>query len=168
MKEDTDRVARAVSNRERQLKEMGRQLVEHREIVRRQDAELLQLSEDVSFLTSKVKLKDEQLERELEDKETLFNRVQALENLVEKSTVPHKSPASGEVGLTSAYMQYFSSVQVQGSPELFKSLPSFEVEMPEFTPEAEKHDNSIAPVEDEEDIAKELEKMGLSELISKY
>lgn len=168
-KDEADRTARAINNRERQLKEMGRQLAEHRESLRKQEVELLQLTEDVAFLTSKSILKDEQLQQELEDKETLFNRVQALEKLIEKHAAPYKPTTVNESGLTSAYMQYFSTVQVRGPTEAFKSLPSFEVEMPEFTPEAEETDaKEPISTQDDEDIAKELEKMGLADLISKY
>jgi hypothetical protein len=172
---EEERLVRAIKSRETQLTEMSIQLTQHTANVKKQEAELMHLRLETQFLEQRLSLREEQLMLQLQDKDELFSKVQQLEELIEREgqkpstfqkligffgrkTEQEPAPVRGD---------FIGKLQVTGNTPEFKMLPKFGEDSPpgRGVEEAKGRDESE---EDEDDIAKELERMGLGDLVKKY
>lgn len=169
---DEERTAMAIKSRQNQLTEMSIQLSQHTANTKKQETEINSLRLEVHYLEQRLSMREEQLTLELQTKEEIFNRVQQLEDLIEQETTkpsivqkmfsifsrkPDQETAPQRGG------DFIGKLQVSGTTPEFKMLPKVRDDSPvqvEETKEAED--------DEDEDIAKELERMGLGDLVKKY
>lgn len=168
---DVDRIQRLLQNRENQLKEMAIQLSEHLKLISKLELENSQLRSENDEMKKKLKKKEELLSQELKNKEILLQKL----NDVEKSPEPKLGTLARvknmitkqkkeEPSAAAPYVDFFSRVQAGTQPPDFKHMPDF-TEAQEEVAEPQQPDNIIS---NEIDITKELERMGLSDLVKKY
>jgi len=136
---ETERLQRALENRENQLKEMAGQLSAHLRTIDELKHHIKTLESEKADLNKKLQKKNEMLRQELKDKEMLVDRVQELERNL---------PSSSQ-----SWLSRFKGF-------LAKKTPPPQEQVPEEEPSA--------IVSNEVDITAELEKLGVTDLVKKY
>jgi hypothetical protein len=151
---------------------MSIQLTQHTANVKQQEVELTHLQLETQYLEQRLSLREEQLMLQLQDKDELFSKVQQLEELIERdgckpSTLQKLIGFFGrKTGQEPAPVRgdFIGKLQVTGNTPEFKLLPKFGEDSPGKRVEETKGQDEEA----EDDIAKELERMGLGDLVKKY
>mmetsp|Transcript_19183 Transcript_19183/g.35038 ORF Transcript_19183/g.35038 Transcript_19183/m.35038 type:complete len:173 (+) Transcript_19183:3461-3979(+) len=167
---EEERLARAVKSRENQLSEMAIQLSQHTVNVKKQETEINLLRQETQYLDQRLKLREETLMLELQSKEEIFSRVQQLEELIEKEAAKPSLvqkvfsffSRKSEPDAPQRGSSFIGKLQVAGTTPEFKMLPKVKEDSPRHVEETKGEE------EDDEDIAKELERMGLGDLVKKY
>jgi hypothetical protein len=172
---DFDRLKRSLENRENQLKEMSLQLSQHLSLIDQKDQRIAELEAQLQVVTGKLQKRDQQLEEERKAKEIMFEMLTGLEKQVEKGSQQKTStmqkvrsfftskPPSEDQILTSAYVDFYSKAPLEGQSPTFKpSEADHEVAPP---PQREPE---LIVTQDDLDITKELEKMGIKDITNKY
>jgi chromosome segregation ATPase len=175
---EIDRLKRSLENRENQLKEMSLQLSQHLSLIEEKNKQVADLEAQLQVATVKLQKKEQQLDQERKAKEIMFNRLTMLEKQTEKANQQRTStlqrvrnfftskPAEEDQSITSAYVDFYSKIQVEGQNAQLKQVPTFEVDH-EVAPPPQK-DLELPVTQDDLDITKELEKMGIKDIANKY
>ena len=176
---ELDRLKRSLENRENQLKEMSLQLSQHLSIIEQKNKVITDLEAQLQVATVKLQKKEQQLDQERKAKEIMFNRLTSLEKQTEKANQQRTSstlqrvrnffsskPAEDEQAITSAYVDFYSKVPIEGQSLALKQVPTFEVDH-EVAPPPQKEPELVV-TQDDMDITKELEKMGIKDIANKY
>lgn len=167
---DFDRLKRSLENRENQLKEMSQQLSQHLSLIDQKDQRIAALEEQLQITSSKLQNRERLLEQERKAKEIMFERLTVLEKLAEKGNLQRTSAlqkvrnfftSKPSDDLTSAYVDFYS--QGEGSPQT-QPVATSEVDH-EVAPPPQR---DFAITQDDLDITKELESMGIRDITSKY
>ena len=121
--------------------------------------------------TGRLQKREQQLEQERKAKEIMFERLTALERQAEKGNLQRTSTLQkvrnfftskpSDEDLTSAYVDFYSKAEA--------SPPALPVPTPELDREvAPPPQRDFTITQDDLDITKELEKMGIRDITSKY
>lgn len=169
---DFDRLKRSLENRENQLKEMSLQLSQHLSLIDQRDQRIGELEAQLQVVTGKLQKREQQLEEERKAKEIMFEMLTGLEKQVEKGNQQKTStmqkvrgfftskPSSDDQILTSSYVDFYSK-EGQASPPKHSEADHEVAPPPQREPE-------LIVTQDDLDITKELEKMGIKDITNKY
>lgn len=175
---ELDRLKRSLENRENQLKEMSLQLSQHLTVIDQKNKQIADLEAQLQVATVRLQKKEQQLEQERKAKEIMFTRLNALEKQTEKTNQQRTSTfqrvrnfftskaSEEDQSMAVAYQDYYNRIQVEGQSAQLKQVPSFEVDH-EVAPPPQKEPDLVV-TQDDMDITKELEKMGIKDIASKY
>mmetsp|Transcript_10070 Transcript_10070/g.10018 ORF Transcript_10070/g.10018 Transcript_10070/m.10018 type:complete len:157 (+) Transcript_10070:3-473(+) len=155
---DKERLLKVLQNKENQLNEMQAQFISHNKTIETLQKRIRNVEGENELLRRKIEQKDKELEKELKEKDIIFARIQELEKTDEEidTHTPNlliediKPIESEEIINVSS-----SKAENVNSPEKQEEEPEKPIEPETF-------------ISNEIDITKELEKMGLGDLVKKY
>lgn len=165
-----------IEQKENYLKELAMSLSSYIQELNEKDEKIALLEQKTQVKSKKLKTKEVQLEQEIKDKEIIFARIRGLEELMNPINIskwPKRSKNKGKdkTDTISNYLDFYnklnSGITRDSVPELSENLEEeskevFEIEM------GNTNNNPNPIISDEVDISKELEALGLGDLVKKY
>lgn len=149
---EPEKLIKILQNKENQLLEMSTQLASHTKTIDCLNKRIRQIEDENDILKSRIDFKEAELDKELKEKDHFFCKIQELEG----------HPVQPEINIFPHSNEDTEIIPVSSS---FSSKKHVIIEDLE-TLEGSKEPETV--ISNDVDITKELEKMGLGELIKKY
>ncbi|CAG9335653.1 unnamed protein product [Blepharisma stoltei] len=155
---DKDRLLKVLQNKENQLNEMQAQFISHNKTIETLQKRIRNVEGENELLRRKIEQKDKELEKELKEKDIIFARIQELE----------KTDQEIEINTPNLLIEDIKPIE---NEEIINVSSSKTENANSSEKQEEEPEKQIEPetfISNEIDITKELEKMGLGDLVKKY
>ncbi|CAG9335447.1 unnamed protein product [Blepharisma stoltei] len=170
---DVEKVRELLEQKEKYLRELAVKLSGHIQELSQVDEKISTLEEKIQLKNKKLKHKESQIEQEMKDKEIIITRIKGLEELLgspngSPSLTRSKTSSKVKTATNANYIQFYTKLknEIETNPSTTSEAPA-KVEEKKDAIEIEMG-NASSIIEEEVDISKELEALGLGDLVKKY